>query len=231
MGRSSNTENSPQSDLRRTKGVFHFPWRRSPKRVEASSPPPITRLSSSETTASPTDVSRTTLISTTETDHDSLTKRRPTPVPISEKGLPKDDKFPPPSRKLSHFAEGNRKTEKDHDKLEESIAKLNRSVTQLYKTIALLQGDLQPEDWSKQPNLKPLDVQNLDEGTQLVATVTQQLIAKHKRVKEEKDAQKGLLVATERFLKTTGYVISPALKTFLKVVVQGAAVLYFSCHG
>ena len=129
-----------------------------------------------------------------------------------------------PARKTSKSVSGS-------EKIELAIDDLNKSIVRLYKISALLQGTLQPEDPSQEPDLKPLDSRTVDEGIARVATVTQQLIADNKRVKEERTAQRGLYPATERFLRTTGYVISPVLKTFLKVVVHASAVNAHFCGG
>jgi hypothetical protein len=116
-------------------------------------------------------------------------------------------------------------------KVQEAVNKLNNSVIRLYKTSALIKGDLKPEEWSNKPVLEHLGVRTLDESIELVATVTQQLIADINQAKMDRKSQKGLMVSTERFLKTTCFVISPALKNFLKVVVQGSAVISSIFYG
>lgn len=163
---------------------------------------------------------------------------QPPDVPIHRHASHRDDPITTSKRPLG--AEGKtwvnptRKTSKSvsgSTKIELAIENLNKSIVRLYKISALLQGTLQPEDSSQEPDLKPLDSRTVDEGITRVATVTQQLIADHKRVKEERTAQRGLYPATEKFLRTTGYVVSPILKTFLKVVVHASAVSAQFCRG
>ena len=112
-------------------------------------------------------------------------------------------------------------------KVNAAIGKLNQAIIRLYKTSAVLRGGLKPENWSNAADLDFLTARNLDEEVQRVATVTQQLITEQKRIKGEQSSQQGLMVATERFLGATGRLISPALKSFLKVVLQGSAVCLF----
>jgi hypothetical protein len=130
----------------------------------------------------------------------------------------------PPLRKSSISAAASGTSKESNKRLKEAIDKLNNAVIRLYKASALLRGDLKQEDLSKDLNLPPLNVHTLDERISEAETITKQLIAEFKRAKEERKAQKGFLVAIEKFLKTTSYVVSPALKSFLKVAVQGSAV-------
>ena len=225
MSRSSNTEKPRQSDSRANKSVFRFLWhRRSENKSEAQSP--AKSLENTLVPVNPVFVPKSR-ISGKKQSNDKATV--PVDVsPVSADTAAKLGRGHPLRKSSLQAASGQ--AGKERDKLVQGIEKLNRSVIQLYKTTGLLRGDIKPEDWDKEPSLKLLDVQTLSEGIQQVATITQQLIAEHKRAKDGRKAQKGLLATTERFLKTTGFIISPALKSFLTVMVQSAAVILILFH-
>ena len=158
-----------QPGSRANKRIFGFSWRRSQKDTEAAGP--HSPKGNPETIPNSPPASKAQEEGKGHESSADTSKIRPTTT--SQKELPQNRRLPP-SRKLSLPPGGIRRTGKEQDQLHEAIDKLNRSVVQLYKITAVLQGNLKPEEWSKVPNLNTLNVETLDEGIKLVATVTQQ---------------------------------------------------------
>jgi hypothetical protein len=111
------------------------------------------------------------------------------------------------------------------DHTTQAVTQLNSAVIRLHKTCALLTDQLNPRDLSTvQLNLPSLDVDSLDTAISNVQSFTQQLLAERRRVRAEGIRRNPGLLAIEKFLKTTCYIVTPALKSFLAVAVQGSAV-------
>jgi hypothetical protein len=217
MDRRPKVDKTRQSAPRTGKHIFGFLQRKNPKTQD--SPGPIStkkpRTNSAHTVAPEKTKAPLNRIPTAKGDQASTSRTLQDAKSKTEDSL-----------SLTKSPTGAGGTFKDPDgKVEEAIKKLNSSVKRLYKTTAMLRGELKPEDWTKEPNLKALDVHSLDEGISRVAAVTQQFISSHKLAKEERKSQKSFVLATEKFLKTTGFFLSPALKSFLKVAIQASAVI------
>lgn len=122
-----------------------------------------------------------------------------------------------PSPSLGDVAGDNPKSVTDY-----AIERLNTSVRRLYKTTNLLTSQLMEQEWSKEIiGLEQLTTENLDAEIRKVGNVTEQLIPTQNK------AEKRSLNVIEAFLSFVGRTvraITPALKTFLEVAVQGSAV-------
>jgi hypothetical protein len=108
--------------------------------------------------------------------------------------------------------------------IKSAIEQLNVSVQRLHMTTGLLDGTVKEEQWGNDVAIKAIQIEHLDAGIQEIGDVIERLISQEIQNKRVQNSREGFLPATERFLRSVGQTISPMLKNFLIVAIQGSAV-------
>jgi hypothetical protein len=145
------------------------------------------------------------------------------PAPVSPANQPADITS---TGVIDNVTPDSRRGKETQDKLETAIHHLNFSVERLFKISSVLRGTMKPESLAQpvQGGMDLLSEESLNGGIALVEMNMAVLIRHEKETAEASESQTGFMAATGRFLRTTVRLVTPALKNFLIVAVQGSAV-------